>query len=77
MLKDIGRFVFPSKGKTGILYIPAKITNDSQFPLTEGQVEITAEGDHLIIRDVTPNTLISQAIESVQNKAKIASKIKI
>ncbi len=35
-----GKFSFPSKGNTGIVYIPAHMVRDLQFPLKEGSVEV-------------------------------------
>ena len=51
VITSIGKFTYPKKGKTGVLYIPADITKDSQFPLLEGevQIEIRSEGDQQIL----------------------------
>lgn len=40
MLELEGSFVLAKRGKTGILYIPADLVKDSQFPLKEGAVRI-------------------------------------
>ena len=50
VLKNSGTFKFSHKGKTGILYIPADIVKDSNFPLEEGKVSVEIEGERLIIR---------------------------
>lgn len=40
------------KAKTGRVLIPAKLVNDSAFPLIEGKVVITIYKNKLIIRSV-------------------------
>jgi len=50
VLKNTGTFKFSHKGKTGILYIPADIVKDSNFPLKEGKVRVEISGDILIIK---------------------------
>jgi len=50
VLKNSGTFKFSHKGKTGILYIPADIVKDSNFPLKEGKVIVEITEDTLIIR---------------------------
>lgn len=45
-----GKIIRPSKGKL-IIYIPAKVHNDSAFPFKARQdVEIKIDGDKLIVR---------------------------
>lgn len=39
-----------SQSFAGRLHIPSDIMRDSQFPLKEGQVEISIVGDHLEVR---------------------------
>lgn len=49
VLKNGGTFRFSPKGKTGILYIPADIVKDSNFPLKQGTVAVEISGNRLII----------------------------
>jgi hypothetical protein len=49
VLKNGGTFRFSPKGKTGLLYIPADIVKDSNFPLKEGTVTVEISGDKLTI----------------------------
>jgi hypothetical protein len=45
-----GKFAFPSRGKTGIIYVPSDVVKDSTFPLEEKDpLLIRIEGDHLVI----------------------------
>ena len=47
-LKEIGAYRLSSKGKTGVITIPANLVKDSQFPFPgEGSVEIRIVDDHL------------------------------
>jgi hypothetical protein len=48
--KARGTFKLSTKGSTGVLWLPAALVKDSQFPLKEGSVEIIIEKDHLIIK---------------------------
>ena len=50
-LNGVGRFALPKRGKTGVLYIPATLVRDSQFPIEEGKVEIKIEGNYIIIKN--------------------------
>jgi hypothetical protein len=43
MLKLEGMFVLGKRSKTGIVYIPADLVKDSQFPLKVGAVEISID----------------------------------
>jgi len=50
-LKEIGAYRLSSKGKTGVITIPADLVKDSQFPFPgEGGVEISIVDDHLEVR---------------------------
>lgn len=45
-----GKFAFPSRGKTGIIYVPADVVRDSTFPLKENDaVLIRIDGERLIV----------------------------
>jgi len=57
VLKNSGTFKFSHKGKTGILYIPADIVKDSNFPLKEGKVIVEITEDTLIIRPLPPKRI--------------------
>lgn len=49
-LSGKGRIIHPSKGKL-IIYVPSKVHNDSAFPFKSKQdVQITIEGNTLIVR---------------------------
>ena len=49
MLEGKGRYQI-AKSKTGIVYIPARISMDSQFPFTDKQVvNIKVEGKRMVI----------------------------
>jgi hypothetical protein len=54
--KAKGKFKFPSRGKTGLIYVPADLVKDSQFPLVEGEVILTIEGSKLAIEQLTRRT---------------------
>jgi antitoxin component of MazEF toxin-antitoxin module len=48
--QDTGRFGAASRGRTGIIYVPADLVKDSTFPFTAGEaVTIRIEGDRLVI----------------------------
>ena len=49
-IHNLVTFKLSPKGKTGILYIPADIVKDSNFPLKEGKVIIEIKNQELIIR---------------------------
>jgi hypothetical protein len=50
MLKGKTKFIIPSKGSTGVLYIPADVVKDSSFPFRPGQeVIIRIDGQKLIV----------------------------
>jgi antitoxin component of MazEF toxin-antitoxin module len=45
-----GRFGAASRGRTGIIYVPADLVKDTTFPFTNGDsVTIRIEGDRLIV----------------------------
>lgn len=44
-----GSFRFPKRGKTGIIFVPADVCRDSQFPLKPGKVKITIQGKKLSV----------------------------
>ncbi|MEM3646570.1 MAG: hypothetical protein QW334_00295 [Thermofilum sp.] len=44
-----GKFGYPKRGKTGLIFVPADVTRDSQFPLKPGQVKIRIDGKRLIV----------------------------
>ncbi len=51
-LKGKGKIIQPSNGKI-VIYVPAKVHNDSAFPFKARQdVEIKIEGDKLIVRGI-------------------------
>lgn len=48
--ENSGRFATASKGKTGIIYVPADLVKDSSFPFTDGDVlQIRIEASRLIV----------------------------
>ena len=49
MREGIGRFVKSAKSFTGSIYIPSKIVSDSTFPLVDGKVKISIEGNYVIV----------------------------
>ncbi len=49
VLENSGTFKYARSGRTGIIYIPADICRDSQFPLEEGPVTIRIEDGRLIV----------------------------
>jgi hypothetical protein len=47
-----GKFNYPKRGHTGIIYVPADLTHDSTFPFKPGQtLTITIHNRKLIIED--------------------------
>lgn len=52
VLEGIGRFKYPKRGKTGLIFVPAAITQDSAFTIKEGAVRIKIEGKKLIIESL-------------------------
>jgi hypothetical protein len=49
--QDTGKFDPASRGRTGIIYVPADLVKDTTFPFTNGDsVTIRIEADRLIIR---------------------------
>jgi len=50
MLEGKTKFIIPSKGSTGIIYIPADVVKDSSFPFKPDQeVVVRINGQKLII----------------------------
>lgn len=49
MLEGTGKFKYPKRGKTGVIYIPSDVTKDSAFPLKEGEIRVRIEESKLII----------------------------
>ena len=50
MKKGVGKISYASRSKTGVLFIPSQIVNDSAFPFDIGQkVTIRIENDKLIV----------------------------
>lgn len=48
--EDSGRFVSASRGKTGIIYVPADLVKDTSFPFSAGDsVSIRIDGERLIV----------------------------
>jgi len=45
-----GSFKLEKRSATGVVWLPADLVKDSQFPLKPGPIEITIEKDHLIIK---------------------------
>ena len=52
VIEAIGKFATHPRSKSSRVQIPARMVWDSTFPLKEGEVLITVEGDHLIIRNI-------------------------
>ena len=54
-LRGKGRIIQPSKGKL-IIYLPAKVHNDSAFPFEKGDdVEVVIKGKKLVIKGYAGN----------------------
>ena len=51
MVQDaVGRLGVASRGKTGIIYVPADLVKDSTFPFTNGDsLLIRIDGERLLI----------------------------
>jgi hypothetical protein len=48
--QDTGRFGAASRGKTGIIYVPADLVKDTTFPFVEGDsILIRIDGERLIV----------------------------
>jgi hypothetical protein len=48
--EDTGRFGAASRGKTGIIYVPADLVKDTTFPFVNGDpLLIKIDGDRLIV----------------------------
>jgi hypothetical protein len=48
--EDTGRFGLASRGKTGIIYVPADLVKDTTFPFAEDDsLAIRIDGERLII----------------------------
>jgi hypothetical protein len=48
--EDYGRFGSASRGKTGIIYVPADLVKDTTFPFADGDtLLIRIDGERLII----------------------------
>ena len=46
----VGRFGAASRGKTGIIYVPADLVKDTTFPFTNGDsLLIRIDGERLIV----------------------------
>jgi hypothetical protein len=52
--EDTGRFGAASRGKTGIIYVPADLVKDTTFPFTFGDsLHIRIDGERLIVEKVS------------------------
>jgi antitoxin component of MazEF toxin-antitoxin module len=48
--EDTGRFGLASRGKTGIVYVPADLVKDTMFPFNSGdELAIRIDGERLIV----------------------------
>jgi hypothetical protein len=47
--KDVGTLTILKRSRTGMIYVPADLMKDSQFPLKVGKVKISIQGKHLIV----------------------------
>jgi hypothetical protein len=48
--EDTGRFGAASRGKTGIIYVPADLVKDTTFPFANGDsLLIRINGDRLVV----------------------------
>jgi antitoxin component of MazEF toxin-antitoxin module len=49
MLEGKTKFILPSKGSTGVIYIPADVVKDSSFPFKPDQEVIVRINDRKLI----------------------------
>jgi hypothetical protein len=47
--KDVGTLTVLKRSKTGMIYVPADLMKDSQFPIKPGKVKISVQGKRLIV----------------------------
>jgi len=49
MLEGTTKFIIPSKGSTGVIYIPADVVKDSSFPFKPEQEVVVRINDQKLV----------------------------
>jgi antitoxin component of MazEF toxin-antitoxin module len=49
MLEGKAKFIIPSKGSTGVIYIPADVVKDSSFPFRPEQEVVVRINDQKLV----------------------------
>jgi hypothetical protein len=49
MLEGKAKFIIPSKGSTGVIYIPADVVKDSSFPFKPEQEVVVRINDQKLV----------------------------